>query len=108
MTSAILLGFSAIYVLTRIIPDFVHFIINSLLYDVKWALSQLYSWQEQDCNKSCRLKRALRLGPGSMFWLTQVKEESGWLLFNANSAIFQLYHGGNKLIFNEMMKYALY
>ena len=26
-----------------------------------------------------------------------------WLLFNANSAIFQLYHGENKLIFNEMM-----
>jgi hypothetical protein len=25
------------------------------------------------------------------------------LLFNANSAIFQLYHGENKLIFNEMM-----
>jgi hypothetical protein len=32
-----------------------------------------------------------------------------WLLFNANSAIFQLYHGENKLIFNErMMRYALY
>ena len=28
---------------------------------------------------------------------------SDWLLFNANSAIFQLYHGENKLIFNEMM-----
>jgi hypothetical protein len=28
---------------------------------------------------------------------------SEWLLFNANSTIFQLYHGGNKLIFNEMM-----
>jgi hypothetical protein len=28
---------------------------------------------------------------------------SEWLLFNANSAIFQLYHGKNKLIFNEMM-----
>jgi hypothetical protein len=28
---------------------------------------------------------------------------SGWLLFNANSAIFQLYHGENKWIFNEMM-----
>jgi hypothetical protein len=28
---------------------------------------------------------------------------SEWLLFNANSAIFQLYHGENKLIFNEMM-----
>jgi hypothetical protein len=26
-----------------------------------------------------------------------------WLLFNANSAIIQLYHGKNKLIFNEMM-----
>jgi hypothetical protein len=25
------------------------------------------------------------------------------LLLNANSAIFQLYHGENKLIFNEMM-----
>ena len=24
---------------------------------------------------------------------------SEWLLFNANSAIFQLYHGKNKLIF---------
>jgi hypothetical protein len=28
---------------------------------------------------------------------------SEWLLFNSNSAIFQLYHGENKLIFNEMM-----
>jgi len=25
------------------------------------------------------------------------------LLFNTNSAIFQLYHGENKLIFNEML-----
>ena len=34
---------------------------------------------------------------------------SEWLLFNANSAIFQLYHGKNKLIFNEMMmRFALY
>jgi hypothetical protein len=32
-----------------------------------------------------------------------------WLLFDANSAISQLYHGENKLIFNEMMmKSALY
>jgi hypothetical protein len=28
---------------------------------------------------------------------------SGWLLLNANSVSFQLYHGENKLIFNEMM-----
>ena len=34
---------------------------------------------------------------------------SGWLLFNANSAIFQLYHSENKLFFNEMiMRSALY
>ena len=34
---------------------------------------------------------------------------SKWLLFNVNAAIFQLYHGENKLIFNEMMmKSALY
>ena len=26
-----------------------------------------------------------------------------WLLFNAKSAIFQLYHDENKLIFNDMM-----
>jgi len=30
-------------------------------------------------------------------------DRSEWLLFNANSAIFQLCHGENKLIFNEMM-----
>jgi hypothetical protein len=29
---------------------------------------------------------------------------SEWLLFNANRAISQLYHGENKLIFNEMMR----
>ena len=34
---------------------------------------------------------------------------SEWLLFNTNSARFQLYHGENKLIFNEMMmRSALY
>jgi hypothetical protein len=33
---------------------------------------------------------------------------SEWLLFNANSAILQLSHGENKLIFNEMMRSALY
>ena len=34
---------------------------------------------------------------------------SEWLLLNANSTIFQLHHGENKLIFNEMMmRSALY
>ena len=41
--------------------------------------------------------------------LQDVKWVSEWLLFNANSAILHLYHGENKLIFNEMMmKSALY
>jgi hypothetical protein len=40
-------------------------------------------------------------------WVSEWVSE--WLLFNANSAIFQLYHGENKLIFNEMMmRSALY
>jgi hypothetical protein len=40
---------------------------------------------------------------------TEASEMSEWLLFNANWAIFQLYHGENKLIFNEMMmRSALY
>jgi hypothetical protein len=34
---------------------------------------------------------------------------SEWLLFSANSAIFQLYHDENKLIVNEMtMRSTLY
>jgi len=30
------------------------------------------------------------------------------VVVNANSAIFQLYHGENKLIFNEIMRSALF
>jgi hypothetical protein len=37
-----------------------------------------------------------------------IKGVSEWLLFSANSAIFQLYHGENKLIFNEMMMRFFY
>jgi hypothetical protein len=32
---------------------------------------------------------------------------SEWLLSNTNSAIFQLYSGENKLIFNEMIRFVL-
>ena len=40
---------------------------------------------------------------------TCTNQVSEWLLFNANSANFQVYHGENKLIFNEMMmRSALY
>ena len=36
-------------------------------------------------------------------YVRRIIKVSECLLFNANSAIFQLYHGGNKLIFNEKM-----
>jgi hypothetical protein len=39
-------------------------------------------------------------------FIQNILRMSEWLLFNANSVIFQLqnvYHGENKLIFNEMM-----
>jgi hypothetical protein len=32
---------------------------------------------------------------------------SEWLLFNANSAIFQLFHGKNKLIYNDEVCFVL-
>jgi hypothetical protein len=38
-----------------------------------------------------------------MYWDT-IDWVSEWLLFYANSAIFQLYHGENKLIFNEIKR----
>ena len=40
------------------------------------------------------------LCPGPIMLLRRPWSE--WLLFNANSAMFQLYRGENKLIFNEM------
>ena len=34
---------------------------------------------------------------------------SEWVLFNANSAIYQLYHGESELIVNQMMiRYVLH
>ena len=38
-----------------------------------------------------------------LFRLLDLALVSEWLLFNANSAIFQLNHGENMLNFNEMM-----
>jgi hypothetical protein len=38
-----------------------------------------------------------------LFRLIDLALVSEWLLFNANSAIFQLNHGENMLNFNEMM-----
>jgi hypothetical protein len=39
----------------------------------------------------------------ALLWTNVIITMSDWLLFNNSSAIFQKYHGENKLIFNEMM-----
>ena len=43
-----------------------------------------------------------------MYLICIVCYSSGWLLFSANSVIYQLYHGENMLIFHEMMRPDLY
>jgi hypothetical protein len=51
---------------------------------------------------------SFRLYPFISFISERVSDHE-WLLFYTNSAIVQLYHGENKLIFNEMMmRSALY
>jgi hypothetical protein len=53
--------------------------------------------------------KLLKLIDNSVIHSFQCLGYSEWLLFNANSVIFQLDHGKNKLILNEMMmKSALY
>ena len=48
-------------------------------------------------------KNPLADTPLSLYIYIYIYIVSEWLLFNTNSTIFQLYHGENKLIFNEMM-----
>jgi hypothetical protein len=45
---------------------------------------------------------------GLFMFLIHTRRFNEWLLINTNSAIFQLYLGENKLIFNEMMRSALF
>jgi hypothetical protein len=57
-------------------------------------------------NFSIELKIALKILQGNSARAQNTPIFMGvseWLLFNSNSAIFQLYHGENKLIFDEMM-----
>ena len=46
----------------------------------------------------------LEKNPIQVKWSFPYYSVSEWLLFNANSTIFQLYHGKNKLIFEDMKK----
>ena len=74
-----------------------------------WKMRHLFLWglglkppghkplDKRQPNKSCpRTKDPWQKAPNNE-WVSE------WLLFNANSAIVQLCHGKNKLIFNEMM-----
>ena len=59
--------------------------------------------------KSQWTRRAIHIMLKGIGVLIYRKWLSKWLLFNARSANFKLYHGENKLIFNEtMMRSALY
>ena len=55
------------------------------------------------CDKKNQQKWYIDVNHLYIVYLYVLEWVSEWLLFNANSAIFQLYHGENKLIFNEMM-----
>ena len=65
----------------------------------------------QKCSETfkCKVWLHLFMIPEEKIEMWKFKRVSELLLFNTNSAIFQLYHGENMLIFNEMMmKSALY
>ena len=58
---------------------------------VKFATSQNCTVVQAYISSTCKL---------TIYISERVSE---WLLLSANSAIVQLYHGENKLIFNDMM-----
>jgi hypothetical protein len=63
----------------------------------EWVIDDVHEWVIADAHEWVRDCWCTWV---SDWWCTWVSE---WLLVNANSAIFQLYHGENKLIFNEIM-----
>ena len=68
------------------------------LYDLIFKLSQDEVDMKDKIGKFC-FETAPTIPNKLLFIIV-----SEWLLFNANSAIFQLYYGENKLIFNEMVE----
>ena len=71
---------------------------------VRWAIDRLNKKNEELNGEFLNNSYipGITLGKYNLSW------ERDWLLFNTNSAIFQLYHGKIKLIFNKMMMSALY
>ena len=88
-------------------------IVSTITHPYSWDASteqtQLYSWhwlrRWENGSTEERNYLIIRI-PGENQRAVGVSE---WFLLKGNSAIFQLYHGENKLIFNEMMiKFALF
>ena len=80
------------------------------LYHVLMVTLQVIDGIAVQCHLKCVLKVVLAWKITGFFFISNLGKlfhwkiwVSEWLLFNANSAIFQLYHGEKKLIFNEMM-----
>jgi len=64
----------------------------------------LNHWRAKQKKKICPMTLRHSITENRVGTCYEVVNASGeWLFFNANSAIFQLYQGENKLIFNEMM-----
>ena len=73
------------------------------LYELKFKLSQDEVDMKDKIGKFC-FETASTISNKLLLIIV-----SEWLLLNVNLAIFQLYYGENKLIFNEMeMRSALY
>jgi hypothetical protein len=77
---------------------------EGIFYNCFYCPFHFYSFEVFYSNKNTMYMHIIIRSPGHI----PCEILSEWLLFNANSAIFQLYHGKNKLISNEVMRSALY
>ena len=59
---------------------------------------------EEEVEEKIRLKQYVSLRSKERHNYQWNVDSYKWLLFNPNSAIYHLYNGENKLIFNEIMK----
>jgi len=79
----------------------------TIIYDTKLYIAVSYIYLSEVWKVTAREYYLLHII--KYCWKQIRVSEWEWLLFNANSAIFQLYHGESKLIFNKIwMRCALY
>jgi hypothetical protein len=80
--------------------SFIHIILQHIIY---WLITQYpIKMATIACSSPyIRLHRNLMQYSKNKGWVSEWVSE--WVTFYENTAIFQLYHGKNKLIFNEMM-----